>query len=45
MTNAVDLGVAGKDNLFGAGRLYLGAPAEYVMRYSIPAIPLLLLED
>jgi len=29
-TNAMDLGTAGKDNLFGAGRLYLGPPAQCV---------------
>jgi subtilisin family serine protease len=45
-TNAMDLGTAGKDNLFGAGRLYLGTPAECGNGGGIgPGMPLLLLDD
>jgi subtilisin family serine protease len=43
-TNAMDLGTAGKDNLFGAGRLYLGPPASCVATFS-PGIPILLLDE
>ena len=42
-TNAMDLGTAGKDNLFGAGRLYLGTPAQCIT--FAPGIPLLLLDE
>jgi len=43
-TRAIDLGAAGKDNLFGAGRLYLGPPADCVPSY-IPAIPFLIFNE
>jgi subtilisin family serine protease len=43
-TNAIDLGSAGKDNLFGAGRLYLGPPGSCVIPF-VPGVPILLLDE
>jgi len=44
-TNAIDLGTAGKDTLFGAGRLFLGPPAECDIGGLSPGIPALLLDE